>query len=1118
MTQFFEHTPQSTTVVNQVENLATEVTDAFNKVEEVLYQDNQKNASINSSIGDLDNKYIREYVPEKGWINNYVQTLYFPINSQSASLDLYPSLLVEDLNTVAVHDITNPSVTYEYKHSGILENPTDFTFVERKIILGKSPANTSTLKITYKGFNTTTPDDDSDWPFELKYNVLQVKQYDNTIIKEFNVVENAGVFTTSGHDFKSLCSVFIQNVINNNPQDLDKYLAIYTEGERLEVFNYEITNTYVRFAYAGTITTPIQIYVANASLGKLIECLYRLFYAHDHGSNGGNGVNHNSILGLYENTDAITYQSTNKSNYDHPQYLNREGYIQDSSVYNNGILGDLFLASTSNSNRKNNLEANSVKLVFGEYSSGPRFYYNYGDDCLWLDSISRDGIKLVTPREKRALSINDHSFVDTQHISSNTDKALKLSLKTTTNEELGVFKLTRKVVNDGITTDDDQAKFLSYSSEFSISLIKENLVIDNGAKITFGSPSIIELVLEEDGLHFKTESEGQLTGITKVNFDVPVVADMITVDHLDAKEIHLTEEQKITFGDISHTSEKTQFINYNDEKLNIKTTNAVNFSNNGRRTGLTLDGRQYIYTATSQGFPILDSVEYTDLFIETKRDTYFISSDYTYNPGVTSLHTVPRSNIYSDTNYVSNIRIEYDESLTNGIILNNNNKVFAQRDLTENISTIIQSNTGVIIASTYNPVGPSINYGKITAKTFTAVGNKDTDAGFYGNIIVPLNHRLTINGTTEFNSDILFNKPVTFTDKLTANTVDAQVVNTNQLNVSDKATYNNVEVLEELRFNTLLQTNRVANSEFEGTVQFNNNVTMPDSNNFIVLGNKEIEDERKKTGLYLSSNEVRLGTAGLVSAGKYFASKGTPSGNGDTTGGYSFSSTNGFPDGDTGFFAEENIEEQNNSDLVFRIDGVEKGRFFKEEIDMDAMDLTDKGKSIVTLDVLLDQISNITRSTLEQVYPIGTVYENSTDGRNPKIILNWADSVWRRYAVGRSIIGAEGTGVTEKIDSSLDKPLNVDFMTSGTKYGDFTHTLVIAEMPSHKHRYTSDDQANAPGGRTGRTMGSDFSQKGSSGSAKEWFTTMEFPEETGGDFPHNNTHPVIVTHIWERIG
>lgn len=1104
MTQFFEHTPQSTTVVNQVENLATEVTEAFNKVEEVLYQDNQKNASINSSIGDLDNKYIREYVPERGWINNYVQTLYFPTNSQSASLDLYPSMIVEDLNTVSVHDITNPSVTYEYKHSGILENPTDFTFVERKIIVGKPPSDTSTLNITYKGFNTTTPDDDSDWPFELKYNVLQIKQYDNTIIKDFDVVENSGVFTTSGYDFKALCSTFIQNVINNNPQDLDKYVAIYNEGERLEVFNYEITNTYVRFAYDGTITTPIQIYVANASLGKLIECLYRLFYAHDHGSNGGNGVNHNSLLGLYENTDDITYQSTNKSNYDHPQYLNREGYIQDSTVYNNGMLGDLFLSSTSNSNRKNNLEANSVKLVFGEYSSGPRFYYNTSDDCLWLDSISRDGIRLITPQEKKALSINDHSFVDTQHISTTTDKALKLALKTNTDEELGVFKLTRKIVNDEVTTDDDKAKFLSYASEFSISLIKESLSISSNGKISFGDPSIINLVLEEDGLHFKTEAEGQLTDISKVNFDIPVVAEKITVKHLDAEELHITDTQKIVFGGDSHTDTKTQFINYSDDKLNIKTTNAVNFYNNGRRTGITLDGRQYIYTATSQGFPILDSVEYTDLFIETKRDVYFIQSDYTYNPGVTSLHSVPRSNVYSDTNYVNNIRIEYDETLTNGLLLNNNNKIFAQRDLTENISTIIQSNTGVIVASSYNATGPSITYGKITAKTYTAEGNKDTDAGFYGNIIVPLNHRLTINGTTEFNSDILFNKPVTFTDKLTANTIDAQVINTNELNVTDKATYNNLEVLEELRFNTLLQTNRVANSEFEGTVQFNNNITMPDSNNFFILGNKDIEDDRKVTGLLLSNKEVKLGTNGVVFSGKYVAGKGTPSGNGDTTGGYSFASTNGVPDGDTGFFAEENIEEQNNSDLVFRIDGVEKGRFFKEDIDLDAMDLNGKEKSIITLDVLLDQLNNITRATLEQVYPIGTIYSNSTDSRNPKILLNWSESVWRKYAIGRSLLGSSGNGVGEQVDDYLTLPSDLNTLAAGAKYGDYVQTLEVEQIPPHAHAVATGNSV------TGNTL---FAHNYGGTTSK-----VNKTEEVGGGLPHNNTHPIIITHMWERIG
>lgn len=1107
MTQFFEHTPQATDVVNQVENLATEVNDAFNTLEEVLYQDDQKNASITSSIGDLDNKYIKDYVPNKGWISNYEQTLYFPDNSQSSSLDLYPSLLVEDLNTVSIKNITSPSTTYTYKHDGILTNNTDFSFVGRKVILGKSPTDSDSLVITYKGFNTTTPDDNQDWPFELRYNVLQIKQNDNSIIREFNVTNTGGVYQSSGYDFKSLCSVFIQNIINNQPQDLDKYVAIYNEEKRVDCYNIEITNTYVRFASETVITTPIKIYVANSSLGKLVECLYRLFYAHDHGDNGGQGVNHNDILGLYENTSNIHYQSTKKTNYDHPQYLNREGYIQDATVYNNGMLGDLLLTSISDGNRKNNLDANSVKLVFGEYNSGPRFYYNKSDDCLWLDSISRDGIKLVTPKEKKALSVNDHSFIDTQHLSSKTDNALKLTVKANNDSQLGVFKLTRKIrASDGTVTDDDKGLFLSYASEFSLSLIKEKLTINNGAKITFGDPGIIDLILDDTGLHFKTEGDGTVTDVSTVHFDIPVKANNIEVNHLDAKSVHLTETQKITFGIDNHTEEAVEYINYKDSKLNIKTKDSVVVVNNGRKTGLSLDDRQYIYTSTPQGFPILDKVEYTDLFVETKRDTYFIQNGYTFTPGITSLHSVPRSSIYCDNSNVNNVKIVYNENTTNGLVLNNNNKVFAQRDLSDNISTIMQSNNGVIIAASYSPVGPTINYGKITAKTYIAEGNKDTDSGFYGNIIVPLNNRLTINGTTEFNSDIIFNKQVTFTEKVIANNLDAQVISTNELNVSDKATYNNVEVLEELRFNTLLQTNRVANSEFEGTVQFNNNVTVPDSNNFILLGNKEIEDKRTVSGLYLSNSEVRLGTNGVVSAGKLFAGKGTPSGNGDTTGGYSFASTNGQSDGDTGLFCEENIEEQSNSDLVFRVDGVEKGRLLKEDIDLSAIDLTGKEKALITLDILLDQIKNITVSTLERTYPIGTVYENSVDGRNPAIIFEWPTSVWRRYAVGRSLMGASGNGVGEQVDDYLTVPAGLNTNAAGSKFGDF----------SSKNKLPI----------TGFGVGGNLPQVTERGKLVVGSGNYENSEvleslahaTTGAEATINIIHPIIITHIWERIG
>lgn len=1122
MTQLFEHTPQATNVVNQVENLATEVSEAFDEIEQILFQDDQKNASINSSIGDLDNKYIKEYVPNRGWINNYEQTLYFPSNSQSASLDLYPSSDIGDLNTISVSNLTNPSTTYIYKNSGVLEEDTDFTFVERKVIFGKAPSSSDNLVITYKGFNTTTPEDTEDWPFELKYNVLQVKNYDNTIKKDFTFTRSDSIYTVSGHNFKSMCSTFIQNIINNNNQDLDKYVAIYNANEeRLSAFNIEITNTYVRFALNEELEGTVKIYVANASLGKLVDCLYRLFYAHDHGSNGGQGVNHNDALGLYENTDDIHYQLTNKSNYDHPQYLNREGYIPDSTVYNNAILGNLLLASTEDGNRKNNLDANSVKLIFGEYSSGPRLYYNTSDDCLWLDSISRDGIKLVTPKEKKAISINDHSFIDTQHISGNTNNALKLAVKADNGNQLGVFKLTRKVVSDGIALDDDKAKFLSYASEFSLSLIKEKLIIDNGAKISFGDPGIIDLVLDETGLHFKSDGDSsELTDISKVNFDVPVKAKTIGVKHLDAEEIHLNENQKITFGSDSHAEDTQQYINYKD-KLNIKTKDSVVFASNGRQTGISLDNRQYIYTATSQGFPILDTVEYTDLFFETKRDTYFIQADYAYNPGVTSLHTVPRSSIYCDTNYVNKVSVVYDETATNGIVLNNNNKIFSQRDLSENIATIVQSNTGVVIASSYNPIGPVINYGKITAKTYVAEGSKDTEAGFYGNIIVPLNNRLTINGTTEFNSDIAFNKPVKFTDKVTANTIDAGTLNTNVLKVGDKATFNNIEILEEIRFNTMLQTNRVANSVFEGTVQFNNNVTMPDSNNIIVIGNKTIEDTRKTSGLLLSNSEVRLGTNGVVSAGKVYAGKGKPSGDGDATGGYAFASTSGVTDGDTGLFCEGSIETQNNSDLVFRIDGVEKGRLLKDNVDIKSINLAGKEKALVTLDIFLSQITNITSNVLESVYPIGTVYENSTDGRNPKVLLNWPTSVWRRYAVGRSLMGASGTGIGEQVDTDLVVPAGLKTNSAGTKFGSYTHKLVENELPKHKHTPSgegggnvADGHALIPAGGGQGTWSWNWSGQTPANKPLTQFKTTA----TGGDIPHNNTHPIVITHIWERIG
>ena len=1127
MSRYFEHTPQGTNIVNQVENLATEVDEAFTEIEDLLYQDDQVNASVNSSIGNLDNKYIKEYVPNKGLISNFTQNLYFPRNSQEASLDLFPSLVIGDLNTVSVINQTVPATTYTYKTNGILDNPTDFTFVDKKVVFGKAPETNEALTITYKGYNTTSIDDDSNWPFELRYNILQHKQFDNSIINTFTYSTSGTQITVSGYNFKNMCSTFIKNVIDNNPTDLNKYVAVYdTNGQRIEITTPSITTSYFRFNTTETIaTTEVKLYVANSSIGALLESIYRLFYSHDHGTNGGNNINHGALLGLYENTydgngnALINYKVSDKLNYDHPQYINREGFVNDPNIYNNAILGDLLLASTDSGSRKNNLNANSVKLVFGEYASGHKMYFNQSDDCLWIDSISKDGVKFLTPQNKRAISVNDHSFVDTNYISSNTNRALKLTLNSEDDSQLGVLQLTRKRIVGGVASDDDKAKILSYDSEFSFSLIKDTLTIGNGAKISFGSPSLIDIVKENDGLHFKTDDVGTSTGASDVHFDVKVFTSDLEAQHIDAEEIHLTTDQKIVFNTNGHESINYDYINY-DDQLNIKSSNSVNFKNNGRLTGLSLDNRQYIYTSTPQGSYIADVVEPTDLYVETKRDTYFIKSGYPFSQGVTNLQTVPKSNIYCNNTVVENVVINFDEELAKGIILNSTNKILSQRDELGNLSTIVQSNSGLVVVNSYSVSDTTLNYGRVTAKEFIAKGDMNTTAGFTGNVIIPANHKLTVNGLTEFTNDLIFNKPVEFKDYTKFKEIDADDITVKRLDVTESANYeelivNNLEVKTELRFNNMLQTNPVANSKFDGTVEFGNNVKITNDSNFII-GDSDIEDTRNTDGLLLSSNEVKLGTNGKVSAAKYIAGKGSPSGNGDETGGYAFSSTSGAPDGDTGMFAEGNIDSQNGSDIVFRIDGVDKVRIPKVFADLDNDDLTNRGSDVVTVSMLLTQIQDISAAILDSTYPIGSIYMNTIDGRNPKIVLNWPTSVWRRYAPGRVIISAEGSTFLEKTDSNLNKPSGLDLEAAGNKVGDFTHQLTVDEMPSHKHRYVSDDSVGLV--YTGRRAGADFSQKGSSGPAHEYFTSTEFPEETGGDRVHNNIQPSIITHVWERIG
>ena len=81
------------------------------------------------------------------------------------------------------------------------------------------------------------------------------------------------------------------------------------------------------------------------------------------------------------------------------------------------------------------------------------------------------------------------------------------------------------------------------------------------------------------------------------------------------------------------------------------------------------------------------------------------------------------------------------------------------------------------------------------------------------------------------------------------------------------------------------------------------------------------------------------------------------------------------------------------------------------------------------------------------------------------------------------------------------------------KFGEYEHQLTQKELPS-----TNIPWQKRAGNHSAREHGgSGFGY--ASGNTNVYAQDPNYPKEASGeDKPHNITHPVIVTHIWERVG
>lgn len=129
-----------------------------------------------------------------------------------------------------------------------------------------------------------------------------------------------------------------------------------------------------------------------------------------------------------------------------------------------------------------------------------------------------------------------------------------------------------------------------------------------------------------------------------------------------------------------------------------------------------------------------------------------------------------------------------------------------------------------------------------------------------------------------------------------------------------------------------------------------------------------------------------------------------------------------------------------------------------------------------------------TLCTLQQVYPVGSVYINAAVETNPGTLLGFG--TWVDIGGGRVLVGQDAS------DTDFDTLLE----TGGAK----THTLTVNEMPSHTH-------TSSTLGRDG-TLGGYLDQATNNSES----SASNILDNTGGGAAHNNLQPYIVVKIWRR--
>lgn len=352
--------------------------------------------------------------------------------------------------------------------------------------------------------------------------------------------------------------------------------------------------------------------VNNWTVADTLNALTHYMLKHRHtASEVGSQILHKDIIGLRAerySKDEQQYGESIIRGDDHPQYFNREGYIQNNpGNFNNAIIGDVLIGSTSNYNLYNNTLSDSRKLYFGAISAASLMFDSEFKGILLYSADN--GLKIES---KSATSNSETKF----GVALNADEHLIYSHGGVSKDVNGVVTKTPNVLR----------------VDAKDGLIEMNNQHGGGASLTLKNINT-ETAKVSGTVTFPTDESGIKIGDVKFankDGDVNISSDdnkslvfkanaefqAVDIATLTPKLITIKDDAKIRFGE----EDASDHIRALGTTIDIVNKKPMSFSNTGKNTGLG-----FMVSAYKPFMNLYSSAEGGGSSTPTDHDTYLES-------------------------------------------------------------------------------------------------------------------------------------------------------------------------------------------------------------------------------------------------------------------------------------------------------------------------------------------------------------------------------------------------------------------------------------------------------------------------------------------------------------